>query len=90
MQRVHCLITGRVQGVFYRANTQQQAELSGVKGWVKNLPDGRVEAVMEASRPLLEKLLDWCRQGPEMGYVDHVEVQWLEATGEFEDFSIRG
>lgn len=87
--RVQLLISGLVQGIFFRANTQTKAEELGVNGWVKNLPDGRVEVVAEGDRKKLEELIAWSRQGPSGARVDRVEVGWEGATGEFSRFEIR-
>jgi acylphosphatase len=87
--RAHLFISGLVQGVFFRANTQAKAEELGVFGWVKNLADGRVEVVAEGKRKRLEELITWSRQGPSRARVDRVEVGWEKATGEFAGFEIR-
>jgi len=60
--RVHVIISGRVQGVFFRMETQRAARRLGVVGWVRNLPDGTVEAVLEGSRSQVDAMLDWCRR----------------------------
>ncbi len=86
--RVHAYITGRVQGVAFRWETQRVAEQHQVKGWVRNLPDRRVEAVFEGPRPQVEAVLAWCHQGPAIARVDAVDVQWEDFKGEFEGFSI--
>lgn len=85
-----CLkITGRVQGVYYRASVLQQAQLLGVTGWVMNCPDGSVEAVAEGARSKLEELIAWCRQGPEGARVAGVEVHWETPLGTFRGFTIK-
>ncbi len=86
--RVHAFIAGRVQGVAFRWETQRVAEQQQVHGWVRNLPDGRVEAVFEGPRPQVEAVLEWCRQGPAIARVEVVDVQWEDFKGEFEGFSI--
>ncbi len=88
MARAQVFISGRVQGVFYRAYTRDQARMRGLSGWVRNLPDGRVYAVFEGDREKIESMLAWCRQGPEYAAVDEVETEWLPYQGEFEDFSV--
>ena len=88
--RAHAFISGRVQGVAFRWETQRVAEKHQVNGWVRNLPDRRVEAVFEGSRPQVNAVLDWCRQGPAISRVDEVDIQWEEFKGEFEGFSITG
>jgi len=87
--RAHVFISGRVQGVFFRAHTQEKAFELGVKGWVRNLPDGRVEAVFEGDEDAVKKIIDWCHVGPPAARVDDVEVIWEEYKGEFDSFSIR-
>jgi acylphosphatase len=86
--RVHLRIEGRVQGVFMRHHTQETALRLGLTGWVKNLMDGSVEAVIEGEKNRLEKMIRWCRQGPPTARVTKVDTLWEEYTGEFEDFSI--
>jgi len=87
--RAHVFISGRVQGVFFRANTKRVAEKLGVTGWVKNLPDGRVEAVFEGEEEAVKKIIEWCHRGPPAARVDKVEVLYEDYKGEFEDFEIR-
>jgi acylphosphatase len=86
--RAHVIISGRVQGVFFRAETQQTALRLGVCGWVRNRPEGTVEAVFEGDSQLVEKAIEWCRQGSPMARVAEVKVQMQDYTGEFDDFSI--
>lgn len=87
--RVQILLEGRVQGVGYRYATYQKAKELGVKGYVKNLPDGRVEAVFEGPNDKLKSILAWCeRGGPRFARVDNVEVNWLEGKSHYRDFSV--
>lgn len=86
--RAHLIISGRVQGVFFRAETCKQAAALGLTGWVRNKPDRTVEVVVEGSRRDVEKLIAWCRQGPPVGEVSGVTVAWEDYTGEFEKFII--
>jgi acylphosphatase len=86
--RVHVLIAGRVQGVFFRAATKDEARARGLKGWVRNLPDGRVEALFEGDQQVLEGMLAWCRQGPPYAYVDRVEADWQPYRGDLGDFRV--
>ena len=86
--RAHAIISGRVQGVFFRVETQRAAERFGVFGWVRNRPDGTVEAVFEGPQQNVDAALDWCRQGPRMSHVDKVDVNWQAYTGEFKSFEI--
>ena len=87
--RLQALIQGRVQGVCYRWSARDEAESLGAVGWVRNLPDGKVELVAEGSREALEKLISWCYAGPPAARVSDVKLDWLEPTGEFSEFSIR-
>jgi acylphosphatase len=86
--RVHVLIQGRVQGVFFRASTRDEARARGLTGWVRNRPDGRVEAVFEGDKRLVDNMLTWCHQGPPYSYVDRVEVEWQAALGDLTDFRV--
>jgi acylphosphatase len=88
-RRVHAYVNGLVQGVFYRASTRDQAKRLGLAGWVRNLPDGRVEFLAEGRSEAIEDLLRWCRQGPPGSRVDEVESLDEMPTGEFGDFVIR-
>ncbi len=86
--RVHVLIEGRVQGVFFRAATRDEARARGLSGWVRNLADGRVEAVFEGDKPVVENMLVWCRKGPPYAYVDQVEEEWQPCQGDLTDFRV--
>jgi acylphosphatase len=86
--RARAVIRGRVQGVFFRAETRDRARSLGLSGWVRNVPDGTVEAVFEGDRERIESILGWCRQGPALAQVDEVLVEWLEPTNE-EGFAAR-
>lgn len=88
MARAHVYVLGRVQGVFFRASTRDNARSFGVKGWVKNCLDGRVEAVFEGENGAIDKIVNWCRKGPSGAFVKHIDVYWEEYTGEFEEFSV--
>jgi acylphosphatase len=88
-KRLHLFITGRVQGVFYRASTREIAISLALKGWVRNLPDGSVEAVFEGSEDNLIQALKWCRQGPPGALVTSVVEKWLKFKGEFSSFDTR-
>lgn len=87
--RAHIRVYGRVQGVFYRANTRNKARELGLKGYVRNLSDGSVEAVVEGDKDKVEKLLEWMRIGPPMAKVDRVIVEYQEYKGDFKDFTIK-
>ncbi len=86
--RAHVIITGKVQGVFFRASTQDEALRLGLKGWVRNLPNGSVEAVFEGDKKAIEKIISWCHEGPPWARVQEVKVKWEPYQGEFERFSI--
>jgi acylphosphatase len=83
------LVSGRVQGVFFRATTADRGRELGLTGFAKNLADGRVEVVAEGSASAVEALIDFCRQGPPAARVIGVEVSELEPSGESGSFSIR-
>jgi len=86
--RAHVLISGKVQGVFYRVNTKRMADKLGVKGWIRNLPDGRVEAVFEGDEEAVKRLISWCWIGPPGAKVTNIEVEWEEYLGEYESFRV--
>jgi len=87
--RAHVFVSGIVQGVFFRSETIYEAKRRGVKGWVCNLPDGRVEAVFEGEENNVKELIEFCRRGPPGARVTDVDVKWENYTGEFRDFEIR-
>jgi len=87
--RARIIVSGLVQGVFYRATMQEVARSLGVTGWVRNLPDGRVEAVAEGDEEAVKKLIEWAWRGPPLARVENVEVKWEDYRGEFRDFYIR-
>lgn len=80
--RARIVVRGRVQGVFFRAETQDRARSLGVAGWVRNAPDGAVEAVFEGERDRVESLVEWCRHGPSLAEVTGVDVRWEDPRGE--------
>ena len=86
--RAELLISGRVQGVFYRASAQQEAQRLGLVGEIANLPDGRVEAIVEGPRESVEEFIAWCRRGPPSAKVENVTVRWSTARGEFRTFMV--
>ena len=87
--RAHVLIEGIVQGVSFRYYTMQAAKERGVRGWVRNLWDGRVEAMFEGDESVVQDMVAWCRMGPPSARVENVQVAWGTSTGEFEDFIVR-
>lgn len=89
MVRAHVIIDGRVQGVFFRHFTREEASRLGVTGWVKNRPDGQVEAIFEGDETAVQRMLEWCHKGPPYAVVRKVDTNWEEYGGEFEGFSIR-
>ncbi len=80
--RARAVIRGRVQGVFFRAETRDRVRALGVGGWVRNTRDGSVEAVFEGARDHVESMIGWCRRGPPLAHVEDVEVEWEEPRGE--------
>ena len=86
--RAHVYVSGRVQGVYYRKNASRNALIFGLTGWVRNLPDRRVEVVVEGERSRVEDFLGWCRDGPSMAIVRGLDVSWEAPTGEYETFRI--
>ncbi|WP_435062792.1 acylphosphatase [Halobaculum sp. EA56] len=86
--RAHVFVSGRVQGVYYRATTRDAARDRGVDGWVRNLDDGRVEAVFEGSRDAVEGMVEWCHTGSPAAVVEDVEVEYGGPEGE-RGFEIR-
>jgi len=88
MKRMHVIISGRVQGVLFRARTRETASALKLTGWVRNLHDGSVEAVFEGEDKNLESMLDWCRHGPPHAIVNNVDAAEEPYTGEFRDFRI--
>jgi acylphosphatase len=88
--RIEIRVRGRVQGVAFRWYTLQEARRLGLRGWVRNLPDGSVRIVAEGEREALEALLIWAEQGPPHASVDGAEAAWTEARDAFDDFLITG
>jgi len=87
--RMHLYISGLVQGVFFRAYIRSAALRLGVKGWVRNVRDGRVEALFEGDKEKVEQMVQWCRRGPEGAVVTKVEVIEEPYRGEFSSFEVR-
>jgi acylphosphatase len=88
--KAHVIISGRVQGVFFRMETKKAAEQIGVSGWVKNNFDGTVEAEFEGGKQNVVSMLEWCRKGPPLARVANIDMAWKEYKGEFSDFNITG
>mgnify|MGYP006284108861 CR=1 FL=1 len=88
MKNVHVKVSGRVQGVWFRANTKQKAEMLGVTGWIKNTSDGCVEAIFEGDEKLVDEMIDWCNRGPPLAKVKNVDVKSQNIVG-FDKFEIK-
>jgi len=86
--RVRLIVEGRVQGVWFRDSTRTQANSLGVHGWVKNRSDGSVEILAEGAEDRVQKLMEWCHEGPSYARVDRVEASREEWQGEFDSFDI--
>ncbi|MGH2738998.1 MAG: acylphosphatase [Actinomycetota bacterium] len=88
LTHAHVVVSGRVQAVFFRHETRERARARGLSGWVRNLPDGRVEAVFEGPGDEVDEMIAWCREGPPLAQVEGVEVRREDAQG-LKDFEIR-
>jgi acylphosphatase len=86
--KAHVVISGKVQGVFFRLETQRAAKSRNLTGWVKNMLEGSVESVFEGDEDKVESMIDWCRKGSSLSRVISVDVKREEYTGEFENFEI--
>jgi acylphosphatase len=87
--RVHLKISGRVQGVYYRASALQEAQKLGLVGWVMNCADGSVEALAEGEKSKLEQFIAWCQQGPQGARITEIDSRWAAAEHNFHGFIIR-
>ncbi len=87
--RAHVFVSGRVQGVLFRESAKKKAEKLGVSGWMKNLPDSRVEAVFEGDRENVDNMVNWSRKGPIWAKIDDFSVIWDNYQAEFKGFEIR-
>ena len=87
--RAHVLITGDVQGVSFRYYTVEKAKTLELKGWVRNLPSGEVEAVFEGVEDKIKEMVEWCKKGPWLARVNKVKVEFSDYKGEFENFERR-
>ena len=88
-ERVHVVVSGRVQGVAFRDSTRSQAEKLGLNGWVCNTQDGRVEAVFEGEPEAVRQMVEWCESGPSSADVDDVSVEQETPSGDFSGFEVR-
>lgn len=86
--KAHVIITGRVQGVFFRSKTRNEAKNYNVRGWIRNLPDGRVEAIFEGEKEDVDKLVDFAGKWPLGAKVLDLDVEWQNYSGEFKDFEV--
>ena len=89
MKKVRAVVVGHVQGVWFRANTMQEARLLGVRGYARNLSDGSVEIVAEGEASAVDSLMTWAREGPPLAVVREVRIEELEYDEEYPNFSIR-
>jgi acylphosphatase len=87
--RAHMFVTGRVQGVFFRSQTKHNADRHDVKGGVRNLPDGRLEAVFEGEKESVQALIDFCKHGPSGARVTNIDLTWETYKEEFDRFKIK-
>jgi acylphosphatase len=87
--RARLIVSGRVQGVCFRAETQKAATIYGVFGWVRNKRDGTVEAIVEGAKKDVISLINWCNSGPPLSRVQKVDVSWQAYQSEFNEFGIR-
>ena len=87
-KRVQITIRGRVQGVFFRATAKREAVQLGLTGWIKNRPDGQVEAIVEGDEDRVKEFVSWSQHGPTPARVENVDTKWRGYTGEFTDFRI--
>lgn len=88
MKRVHVYVSGRVQGVFFRAETERAASGLNLSGWVRNMEDGRVEALFEGEDARVDQMILWCRKGPPHARVDRVDMEEQPVTGDLHGFRI--
>ncbi len=89
MKALRLIISGRVQSVWFRASTREEAQRLGIIGWVRNMPDGSVEIHIQGTEEAVEQMLEWCRQGPPGARVDFVDITDALVEKEFRSFSIR-
>jgi acylphosphatase len=87
--KAHVLISGQVQGVFFRDATRKKAEDLRITGWVRNLPDGRVEVLFEGEKEAIDKIIEWTKKGPDSARVEDIKVKWEEYKDEFSSFAIK-
>ena len=88
LQRAHVMVSGQVQGVFFRDSTRQKAQELGLAGWVQNTPDGRVEALFEGPSDRVKEIVRWCEEGPQQASVENVDTSFEAAGGDLEGFEV--
>jgi acylphosphatase len=88
-ERAHVRVSGQVQGVFFRDSTRQKAEELGLAGWVRNTPDGQVEALFEGPSERVREMVGWCEEGPQRASVENVDTDFEGASGDLEGFEVR-
>ena len=88
MERAHVMVSGQVQGVFFRDSTRQKAEELGLAGWVKNTPEGRVEALFEGPSDRVREMVRWCEEGPQQASVENVDTDFEAAGGDLAAFEV--
>jgi acylphosphatase len=88
-KRAHAYVSGRVQGVFFRDSAREEAHRLRLAGWVRNLPDGRVEALFEGPPEAVDRMVEWCREGPRHAEVEEVEVAYEAPRGDLRAFEVR-
>jgi acylphosphatase len=88
-ERAHVYVSGQVQGVFFRDSAREKAEQLGLNGWVKNLPDGRVEALFEGPSESVREMVRWCEEGPSHAEVEDVDAEFEASQGDLTGFEVR-
>ena len=88
-ERAHVYVSGQVQGVFFRDSTRERAEQLGLAGWVRNLPDGRVEALFEGPSKKVQEMIRWCEEGPSHAEVESVATEFEASRGDLTGFEVR-
>ena len=88
-ERAHVYVSGQVQGVFFRDSAREKAEQLGLNGWVKNLPDGRVEALIEGPSESVREMVRWCEEGPSHAEVEDVDTEFEASQGDLTGFEVR-
>ncbi len=89
IERAHVIISGRVQGMYFRSYVKERAVGMNIHGWVRNLLDGTVEAIFEGESEGVHRMIEWCRKGPPAARVDHVKINWLTPLQESNTFELR-